>query len=323
MTQIDTIPPTGWSDKAPALPQQPPLGLLVSMAMRYDHGLGMPGYYDSLASLGLGWKGVAHKQRLLGTLATMRQLYEEVSGHGFYRPELEASYASRADAAGLGALNKPELTHEALQLAVEACALEVCDMASDHGCIVTVEHVRSPDASPGIYHVAVRPTRAHYPKQGPAGTSSQVPAVETEVVTLRMPTADAQWLESLDAASIERILRAGITGTQLRPGLGIWSEKQRQAVGEALTNKLAEMCEGEGSPDWFDARHVDEVLDVIEAQLLPQLVASDDHENSPEAVVACLGDDAAALRHENPEDERAANMETAARLIRAAYGVPA
>lgn len=39
----------------------------------------------------------------------------------------------------------------------------------------------------------------------------------------------------------------------------------RRSLGEALTLKLAEMteqCEGQ-SPDWFDARHIDEVLDVL------------------------------------------------------------
>lgn len=36
-----------------------------------------------------------------------------------------------------------------------------------------------------------------------------------------------------------------------------------------------------------------------------------------EAVIACLGDDAAALRDENPEDERAANMDRAAELLEA------
>lgn len=48
-----------------------------------------------------------------------------------------------------------------------------------------------------------------------------------------------------------------------------------------------------------------------------------EHEQAPEpardeeieAVIACLGDDAAALRTDNPEDERAANMERAAELL--------
>lgn len=47
-----------------------------------------------------------------------------------------------------------------------------------------------------------------------------------------------------------------------------WTEDQRQRVGEAVTNKLAEMTgEGGSSPDWFDGRNVDEVLDVMQAQL--------------------------------------------------------
>lgn len=40
-----------------------------------------------------------------------------------------------------------------------------------------------------------------------------------------------------------------------------------------------------------------------------------------EAVIACLGDDAAQLREENAEDERAANMERAAEMLAFAYGI--
>ena len=40
------------------------------------------------------------------------------------------------------------------------------------------------------------------------------------------------------------------------------------------------------------------------------------HEDDIEAVIACLGDDAAGLRDENPEDERADNMDVAAATIR-------
>lgn len=76
-----------------ALPKQPPPGLLMSMAMRYDHGLGCKAYYDEIA-LGPPAGGQTHAQRLESTLVTMRQLYEEVSGHGFYRPELEAAYVA-------------------------------------------------------------------------------------------------------------------------------------------------------------------------------------------------------------------------------------
>ncbi len=70
------------------LPKDPTPGLLMSMAMRYDHALGCPGYYDML---GEG----EHEKRLQSVLTTMRQLYEEVSGYGFYRPSLEAEYAAK------------------------------------------------------------------------------------------------------------------------------------------------------------------------------------------------------------------------------------
>lgn len=67
------------------LPEEPPPGLLMSMALRYDHGLGCPGYYDML---GEG----QHQKRLDAALTLMRQLYEEVSGHGFYSPDSEHRY---------------------------------------------------------------------------------------------------------------------------------------------------------------------------------------------------------------------------------------
>lgn len=76
-----------------SLPKEPPPGLLMSMAIRYDHALGCPGYYDMLG------EGM-HQKRLAGTLTTMRQLYEEVSGNGFYRPALEAEYANWSPAVG-------------------------------------------------------------------------------------------------------------------------------------------------------------------------------------------------------------------------------
>jgi hypothetical protein len=75
------------------LPKEPPIGLLMSMAIRYDHGLAIPGYYDSHPFRKPS--DPSHAQRLEGTISTMRQLYEEVSGHGFYIPELEDQYAAR------------------------------------------------------------------------------------------------------------------------------------------------------------------------------------------------------------------------------------
>lgn len=77
------------------LPITPSAGLLMSMALRYDHGLGCPGYYDML---GEG----QHKIRLEAALALMRQLYEEVSGQGFYSPASEQRYAEMVEASTQG-----------------------------------------------------------------------------------------------------------------------------------------------------------------------------------------------------------------------------
>ena len=88
-----TAPPQGEGPKV----AEPSPGLLMSMAIRYDHALGCPGYYDHPL---VGTPGITHAQRLLSTLTTMRQLWEEVVGQGFYRPEKEAEYAAMAQPAG-------------------------------------------------------------------------------------------------------------------------------------------------------------------------------------------------------------------------------
>lgn len=64
------------------VPVKPTDALLYSMAVRYDHGLGVPGYYDQDI---FGIKGVSHERRLESAIGTMRQLHEEVVGTGFYR----------------------------------------------------------------------------------------------------------------------------------------------------------------------------------------------------------------------------------------------
>lgn len=71
----------------------PPVGLLVSMAIRLDHGLGCPGYYDSPA---FSASGLTHKRRLESAMSTARELWEEVTGHGFYSPAKEHQYAKLA-----------------------------------------------------------------------------------------------------------------------------------------------------------------------------------------------------------------------------------
>jgi hypothetical protein len=62
------------------LPKDPPAGLLISMAMRYRHDFGL----RKSQSSGPLTCGVTDDERQ-AILATMRQLYEEVSGHGFYQ----------------------------------------------------------------------------------------------------------------------------------------------------------------------------------------------------------------------------------------------
>ena len=83
--------------RAEAVPPEtnatPPVGLLVSMAIRLDHGLGCPGYYDSPA---FSASGLTHKRRLEAAMSTARQLLEEVTGQGFYSREKEQQYARLA-----------------------------------------------------------------------------------------------------------------------------------------------------------------------------------------------------------------------------------
>jgi len=65
------------------LPTDPPEGLLHSMAIRYDHGLAIPGHYDQ-PIYRQNENDTTHEDRYNHTIAVMRQLYEEVSGHGFF-----------------------------------------------------------------------------------------------------------------------------------------------------------------------------------------------------------------------------------------------
>ena len=78
------------------LPKNPPIGLLMSMAMRHDHAIGAPGYYDQpIFSRQRGL--ISHRDRVNLTIQEMGKLYEEVAGHGFYRPSREKEYAKRLE----------------------------------------------------------------------------------------------------------------------------------------------------------------------------------------------------------------------------------
>lgn len=62
------------------VPAIPSYEHLKSMAIRFDHGLGTDGYYDTSPIQ----FGESHAVRLENTINTMRQLYEEAVGEGFY-----------------------------------------------------------------------------------------------------------------------------------------------------------------------------------------------------------------------------------------------
>ena len=76
------------------VPVQPTTGLLVSMAMRYDHTFIIPA---SDAFKGLGFT----PEQRESLLVTMEQLHEEVVGAGFYNPSREDGYAACAKDGGL------------------------------------------------------------------------------------------------------------------------------------------------------------------------------------------------------------------------------
>lgn len=76
--------------------REPPSGLLMSIALRLDHGLGCPGYYDQPM---FGQSGVSHARRLEVALSDARKAWEEVVGLGFYSPERAEHYEAMAAAA--------------------------------------------------------------------------------------------------------------------------------------------------------------------------------------------------------------------------------
>lgn len=76
------------------IPREPSPGLLMSMAIRSDHALGMPGYYDNPL---FAERGITHKMRLEAALTAARQAHEEVVCAGFYKPEREPAYCALLD----------------------------------------------------------------------------------------------------------------------------------------------------------------------------------------------------------------------------------
>lgn len=85
---IDELPPEAAQGLRHALsglallPKEPPAGLLVSMALRLNHGFGLCGEDSRNAQL-----------------TSMRQVYEEVTGQGFWSPENDHRYTAMTQAA--------------------------------------------------------------------------------------------------------------------------------------------------------------------------------------------------------------------------------
>jgi hypothetical protein len=78
------------------VPKVPTPGLLMSIAIRLDHAIGMPGYYDQFSESSPG----THARRLELLLSDARRAHEEITGQGFYDPESEQRYANmKAEAA--------------------------------------------------------------------------------------------------------------------------------------------------------------------------------------------------------------------------------
>lgn len=67
--------------------------------------------------------------------------------------------------------------------------------------------------------------------------------------------------------------------------------------------------------DALDATIRDDGPLPFDEQRLEMYDGGDPPSEEVEAIIACLGDDAAQLRQENPEDERAANMSEAAEML--------
>jgi len=71
--------------------EEPPLGLLISMAVCLDHGFAAPDFGA------LDWRKPsvpAYQQRVL---ADMRKVWDEVKGRGYWRPERNADYERMID----------------------------------------------------------------------------------------------------------------------------------------------------------------------------------------------------------------------------------
>jgi hypothetical protein len=68
-----------WKGALPLDFDEPPPGLLMSMAICDDHALGLDGYYDQFEGEG------AHKRKVEIALGDMMKFWEEVVGKGYFK----------------------------------------------------------------------------------------------------------------------------------------------------------------------------------------------------------------------------------------------
>jgi hypothetical protein len=80
--------------EAVVIPKNPSDGLLMSIAIRLDHALGMPGYYDRQPGV-----RYSHARALEMALSDARRAHEEITGEGFYTPNREEFYSGLAKGA--------------------------------------------------------------------------------------------------------------------------------------------------------------------------------------------------------------------------------
>lgn len=87
---VRALEESDYRNNAVTVPLEPSKGLLTSIALRLDHGLGCPGYYDQFPR----FDGDTHQGRLDQALTDAKRAHEEIVGTGFYTPKREEYYLS-------------------------------------------------------------------------------------------------------------------------------------------------------------------------------------------------------------------------------------
>lgn len=75
------------------VPRKPTESQILNMALTYDHGLGVPGYYDSPLTAGTKWGVQSHTQYFADTVVTMKKLYEVAICGNDTKPKSESTTA--------------------------------------------------------------------------------------------------------------------------------------------------------------------------------------------------------------------------------------